>query len=109
MDSSKNKFSLKIILIIFVVVLFIMAEASNITKGAHADAWIIPIIMAVFGAVGAVIGGLLGGIIGLIGKLFKKNTFIPGLKYGSALGFMGMLLLWYLGCLINGTAVCFAQ
>ena len=82
-----------------------MAEKTNLTRGAHADAWVIPVLMAVFGFIGAVIGGVLGGIIGLIGN----NTFIPGLKYGAAVGFMGLLVLWYLGCLMNGTAVCFAQ
>jgi len=106
METTKSKFSLWTILIIFIVILLILAEITNSTRGAHADAWVIPVLMAVFGFIGAVIGGVLGGIIGLIGKLSKKNTFIPGLKYGAAIGFMGLLVLWYLGCLMNGTAVC---
>ncbi len=109
MRTTKSKLSLWTILIIFFVILLIMAEKSNLTRGAHADAWVIPVLMVVFGFIGAVIGGVLGGIIGLIGKLFKKNTFIPGLKYGAAMGFMGLLVMWYLGCLMNGNAVCLVQ
>jgi hypothetical protein len=108
-ESSERKFSLWTILIAFFVVLLIMAEISNVTKGANADLWILPIIMAVFGLIGAVIGGVLGGIIGLIGKLFKKNIFILSLKYGAALGFMLLLAFWYLGCLRHGSAVCLPQ
>ena len=73
MGITKRKFYLRTILIFFSVILFFMAEVSNYTKGANADIWILPIIMAVFGLIGAVIGGVLGGIIGLIAKLFKKN------------------------------------
>ena len=109
METTKSKFTLWTILIIFIVVLLIMAERTNLTKGAHADTWAIPVIMAVFGLIGAVIGGVLGGIVGLIGKLFNKNSFIPGLKYGTSFGFMGILVLWYLSCLMNGTAVCLVQ
>jgi len=109
MGTAKRKFSLWTFLIAFFVVLLFMAERSNITNGAHADLWIIPIIMAVFGLIGALIGGVLGGFIGLIGKLFKKNIFIPGLKYGAAIGFMLLLVFWFLGCLRHGSAVCLAQ
>lgn len=109
METPQNKFSLWTILIIFVVILLILSERTNLTRGAYADAWAIPLIMALFGFIGAVIGGMVGGIIGLIGKLFQKNTFLPGLKYGAAAGFMGVLILWYLGCLMNGTAVCLVQ
>lgn len=109
MGTAKRKFYLRTILISFSVILFFMAEISNYTKGAHADIWILPIIMAVFGLIGAVIGGVLGGIIGLIGKLFKKNIFILGMKYGAAIGFMLLLAFWYLGCLRHGSAVCLPQ
>jgi hypothetical protein len=109
MGTAKHKFYLRTILIFFSVILFFMAEISNSTKGANADQWILPIIMAVFGLIGAVIGGVLGGIIGLTGKLFKKNIFILGMKYGAAIGFMLLLAFWYLGCLRHGSAVCFPQ
>ena len=109
MGTAKHKFYLRTILIFFSVVLFFMAEIINTTNGAHADIWILPIIMAVFGLIGAVMGGVLGGIIGLIGKLFKKNIFITSMKYGAAIGFMLLLAFWYLGCLRHGTAVCLPQ
>jgi hypothetical protein len=70
---------------------------------------VILMIMAVFGLIGAVIGGVLGGIIGLIGKLFKKHSFLPGLKYGAEIGFMGLIVLWFMGCWLNGSAMCIAQ
>jgi hypothetical protein len=107
-ETTKHKFDLRTILIFFSIILFFLAEISN-TKGAHAELWIIPIIMAVFGLIGAVIGGVLGGIIGLIGKLFKKNIFILGMKYGAAIGFMLLVVFWYLGCLRYGSAVCLPQ
>jgi len=109
MGAAKRKFSLQAILITFCVILFIMVEISNDTNGAHADAWILPIIMAVIGLIGAIIGAVLGGIIGLIGKLSKKNIFILGMKYGAAIGFMLLIAFWYLRCLRHGTAVCLPQ
>jgi len=109
LETLKREFPLWTILVIFFVILFSMATLSNYPKGVNADTWVIPIIMTVFGLIGAVIGGVLGGITGLIGKLFKKNTFMPGLKYGAAIGFMGLLVLWYIGCWMNGSALCLVQ
>jgi len=90
METIKREFPLWTILIIFVVILFSLVTLSNYPKRLNADMWEILIIMAVFGLIGAVIGSVLGGIIGLIGKLYKKNTLIPGLKYGAAIGFIGL-------------------
>ena len=72
-----------------------MATLTNYPIGVNAEIWVIPIIMAALGLIGAMIGGVLGGINVLIGKLFKKNIFIPGLIYGAAIGFMGLLVLWF--------------
>ena len=109
MDTVKRNISLRTILIIFFVILFFMAESTNLTHGAGADFVMIPVLMVIFGLIGTVPGAVIGGVIGLIGKLFKKDIFLTSLKYGAALGFMGMLSVWYLGCLMNGSAVCIAQ
>jgi uncharacterized membrane protein len=108
METAKRKFPLGIILITFFVILFFMAVLIN-PRGGYVDPWVILMIMAVFGLIGAVIGGVLGGIIGLIGKLFKKHSFLPGLKYGAEIGFMGLIVLWFMGCWLNGSAMCIAQ
>jgi len=121
MGTTKRKFPLWKTLIIFFVGLFFMTalyglfileprplgQMVDLQRRPGALVFVL-IIMAWFGFIGAVFGGVLGGIVGLIGKLFKKNIFIPGLKYGAVLGFMGMLIVWFLGCWINGT-VCLPQ
>ena len=109
MGTTKCKLSLWTILIAFFVILFFVAERINLTHGANADQWVIPVIMSVVGLIGAVIGGVFGGIIGLVGKLFKKSIFILGLKYGAAIGFTLLLVVWVLGCLRQGSAICIAQ
>jgi len=109
METAKRKFSLGPILFAFCVVLFFMAERINMTNGANADQWVIPIIMVVVGLIGALIGGVLGGMVGLVGTLFEKRIFILGLKYGAAIGFMLFIVLWFFGCLRNGSAICIAQ
>ncbi|MFL7871935.1 MAG: hypothetical protein AB8I58_24110 [Anaerolineales bacterium] len=109
METAKRKFSLGPILFAFCVVLFFMAERINMTNGANADQWVIPIIMAVVGLVGALIGGVLGGMIGLAGRVFKKHIFTITLKYGAAIGFMLLIFLWFFVCLRQGSAVCIAQ
>jgi len=108
MENVKPKFSLRIILIAFFMILYFVAVLYDF-PGRTFGAWLILFIsMAWFGLIGVVIGGMLGGIIGLIGKLFKKNIFVLGLKYGAAMGFMGLLITWFLGCWMNGT-ICLPQ
>ena len=109
METAKRNFSLGPILFAFCVVLFFMAERINVTNGANADQWVIPIIMAVVGLIGALIGGVLGAMVGLVGTLFKKRIFRLGLTYGAAIGFMLLLLLWFFVCLRHGSAICIAQ
>ena len=109
METKRGKIPLGTIIITYIVVLLLLAALTNYPRGVYADIWVIPIIMAVFGLIGGVIGTVLGGIIGLIGKLFNKNSFIPGLKYGAAFGFMGVLVLWILNCWMNGSGVCLVQ
>ena len=109
MGTEKRKFSLWPILFAFFVILFFLAERTNLTNGAHADQWVIPIIMVVVGLIGALIGGVLGAMVGLVGTLFKKRIFRLGLTYGAAIGFMLLLLLWFLVCLRHGSAICIAQ
>lgn len=109
MEINNLKFPLWQISITFFVVLYCLAILTNNPRGVNAETWVIPIIMAVFGFIGAVIGGVLGGIIGLIGKLFKKNTVIPGLKFGATIGFIGLLVIWFLICWMNGSGVCISQ
>ena len=111
-EPAKSKFPLRTILIVFCVILFFMAEISN-AKGAHAETWILPIIMLVLGLVGAGIGAGIGAILAAIISLFKRpfsmDTTKSFAKYGAALGFMAILLFWYLGCVLHGTVVCLAQ
>ena len=116
MGTTKRKFPLWKILIIFFVGLFFMTALYGlfILNGQtqfqrHPEELVfVLIIMAYFGLIGAIFGGVLGGIVGLIGKLFKKNIFILGLKYGAVLGYMGLLITWFLGCWMNGT-ICLPQ
>jgi len=71
---------------------------------------ILIIIMAYFGLIGVVFGGVLGGIVGLIGKLFKKNILVLSLKYGSVFGFIGIQIIWFLGCWIMAEGdICLPQ
>ena len=108
MENKKRKFSWWITLFAFFVTLYFVAALYE-SPGKKFESWMLLfIIMAWFGLIGAVIGGMLGGIIGLIAKLFKKNIFILGLKYGAAIGYMGLLITWFLGCWINGT-ICLPQ
>lgn len=103
----KTSFSLWKKLIIFFVSLYFMAalygllfvyNSHSIPRRSPDELLFVLIIMAVFGLEGAIFGSVLGGIVGLIGKLFKKNIFISCLKYGAVFGFVGILLLWFLGC-----------
>ena len=108
MGISKRKFSLWIILIAFLVILYIIAVLYD-SPGRTFESWMILfVIMAWFGLIGAVIGGVIGGIIGLVGKLFKKNILVLCLKYGATMGYLGLLITWFLGCWMNGT-ICLAQ
>ena len=109
MDTAKQYWSLWKFLIAFLVILFVIVVLTNRPLGVSASVWVIPILMAVFGSIGALIGGVLGGIVGLIGAIFKKKIFIVSMKYGAAIGLMGLLVLWYVGCWMNGSSVCIAQ
>lgn len=119
MGTTKRKTPLWRTLIIFFVCLFFMTalyglffvyNSHNIPRRSPGELVFVLIIMAVFGLIGAVFGSMLGGIVGLIGKLFKKNIFVPGLKYGAALGFIGILIIWFLGCWIMADGnICLPQ
>ena len=111
MGTAKRKFPLWKILIIFFVGLFFMTalyglfflngQTQLVDLQRHPEGLILVlIIMAYFGLIGAVFGGVLGGIVGLIAKLFKKKIFILGLKYGAVFGFIGILIIWFVGCWI---------
>jgi hypothetical protein len=83
MGNAKCKFSLWIILIAFFVIVYFMAVLYD-SPGRTPESWMVLFIsMVLSGLAGAVIGDMLGGIVGLVGKLFKKNIFIPSLKCGA--------------------------
>ena len=80
--------------------LFFVYNSHSIPRRSPDELLFVLIIIAVFGLEGAIFGGVLGGIVGLIGKLFKKNIFITYLKYGAVFGFVGFLIIWFVGCWI---------
>ena len=55
------------------------------------------------------IGAILGVTVSLFKRPFSMDTIKAFAKYGAALGFMAILLFWYLGCVRHGTVVCLAQ
>ena len=109
MDTVKSKFILKEGLVYFFIGLFLLAVFTNSSRGVNADIWVIPLLMALFGLIGAAIGSVPGLVVGLAGMAFGKEILIPGLKYGAAAGFVGMLAFWFLLCWLRGTAVCIAR
>ena len=109
MIENKRKPKLWQINLIFFFILLILALSTNYSRGVNADLWIIPIIMAIVGSIGALIGVVPGGVVGLIGKLFNQDVILSGMKYGASVGYVGILLFWFMSCWMNGSSVCFAQ
>lgn len=108
MAQNKTKISLLTINAIFFTILFVFASDTN-TKGAHAESWMVPIIMLFVGLLGALIGTVIGWIVGVISRPFGKKIIMISGKVGGTIGFILLLLFWYTSCLSNGTAVCLPQ
>jgi len=109
MSDNKRKPKLWQINLIFFFILFMLASSTNSSRGVNADMWIIPIIMAIVGSIGAFIGGVPGALVGLVWGGVNKDVILSGMKYGASVGYVGILLFWFISCWMNGSSVCFAQ
>ena len=114
MNIANRKISLWLIVIIFYVAIILLSSTIHaVREGSSKDLLSGLVLSSLFGGYfglqGGFVGSILGSVVGLIRKFLIKKTFLPGLKFGAAFGFIGILAFWFIVCWIILESICLPQ